>query len=76
MRESYYFCQNETYRSVYVPLIAYNLSSSNYVFTADIDRAKCISTKKDIIKSKVTNIDESKIIVVIQEIESWYARRT
>lgn len=48
----------------------------NYVFTADIDRAKCISTKKDIIKSKVTNIDESKIIVVIQEIESWYARRT
>jgi hypothetical protein len=45
---------------------------ANYVFTTDIDRAKCISTKKDSIKSKVNNIDERKIIVVIQEIESWY----
>jgi hypothetical protein len=46
--------------------------NANYIFTADIDRAKCISTKKDYIKSKVTNIDLSNIVVVIQEIESCY----
>lgn len=65
-----YSGKNQTWQKNFLKNI--DIMNDNYVFTADIDRAKCISTKKDSIKSKVTNIDESKIIVVIQEIESWY----
>ena len=65
-----YSGENLTWQNKFLNSI--DTMKANYVFTADIDKAKCISTKKNSIKSRVTNIDESKIIVVIQEIESWY----
>lgn len=45
---------------------------ADYIYVADINRALCITAKKQKIKDRVRNIDEDRIIVVIKEIESWY----
>ncbi|RUS97379.1 hypothetical protein DSM106972_084820 [Dulcicalothrix desertica PCC 7102] len=65
-----YSGENPTWQNKFLKSIV--SMNANYIFTADIDRARCISTKKDYIKAKVTNIEISNIVVVIQEIESWY----
>ncbi len=45
---------------------------ADYIYLADIDNVACITQKKEIIKQQIKNIDESSIIIVCQEIESWY----
>lgn len=44
----------------------------DYLYIIDIDTTPCISKKKEIITTKIKNIDIDKIIVVNKEIESWY----
>lgn len=44
----------------------------DYIFTADIDLLETIGDKKKIIKNKFSNVDMTKIDIVIKEIESWY----
>ena len=44
----------------------------DYIFTADIDMMETINDKKKIIKNRFSNVDSTKIDVVIKEIESWY----
>jgi len=45
---------------------------ADYIYVADINRAPCITAKKQEIKNRVRDINEGRIIVVIKEIESWY----
>ena len=47
-------------------------ASYDYIFTTDINNTPCITAKKQEIQDKLSNIDISRIIVVIKEIESWY----
>lgn len=44
---------------------------SDYFYLRDINRAPCVTAKKEIIQDEY-NFDNKKIIVVIKEIESWY----
>lgn len=52
-----------------------NTDSMNidYLFIVDIDDISEIASKKKKVKKELPNIDEDKILVVIKEIESWYA---
>jgi len=43
-----------------------------YIYIGDINRAPCVSGKKQEIQNKFKNIKIDRIIVVIKEIESWY----
>lgn len=43
-----------------------------YIFIADINSDNCVIEKKKMLKKKYKNIDESKIYIVIKEIEGWY----
>ena len=48
-------------------------SGAAYIFFSDLDRVKCYTRKKEMIKSKtIKNIDEDRIVIVKSEIESWY----
>lgn len=44
----------------------------HYLFVADLDQHTSISSKKEKILEKVTNLEHERIIVVVLEIESWY----
>ncbi|HOC52437.1 MAG TPA: hypothetical protein PLW61_02300 [Caldisericia bacterium] len=46
---------------------------ADYMFVADINNCPCITAEKQKIQKKYKNINSNKIIVVIKEIESWYA---
>ena len=46
--------------------------NAGYIYVLDINRAQCITAKKEEIQNKFGNIDEDRILVVIKEIESWY----
>lgn len=46
--------------------------SADYIFITDINDAPCITFRKQAKQSKLKNLDQDKIIVVIKEIESWY----
>ena len=48
------------------------IDCADYIYIADINSTPCITAKKQAIKEAVNNIDETKILVVIREIESWY----
>lgn len=45
---------------------------ADYIFVTDINKSPCITAKKQKIQNKLRNIDSTKIIVVIKEIEGWY----
>ncbi len=45
---------------------------ADYIFVTDINSSPCVKAKKSELKNQIANIDESKIIIVIKEIESWY----
>jgi len=45
---------------------------ADYIYVTDINDFPCITAKKEEVQKRVKNIDSSKIIVVIKEIESWY----
>lgn len=49
-----------------------NELKTEYFFISDIDCQPCVTKKKSFLKAQYNNIDVSKIIVVIKEIESWY----
>jgi hypothetical protein len=46
--------------------------NNDYIYVRDINDSPCVSDKKQKIQGKLKNIDKHRIIVVIQEIESWY----
>lgn len=46
--------------------------NAEYIYAGDINDVPCVTSRKKKIQSKLRNIDESRIIVVIKEIESWY----
>lgn len=43
-----------------------------YIFFADADSNPSISSRKERVKKVFSNIDEDKLQIVVQEIESWY----
>jgi len=45
---------------------------ADYIYTKDFNSAPCITKKKQRIQIKIKNINKDRIIVVIEEIESWY----
>lgn len=45
---------------------------SDYIYAGDINSQPCVTAKKRKIKEEFRNLDESRIIVVVKEIESWY----
>jgi hypothetical protein len=44
----------------------------NYIIVTDIDFEKSVNDKKTIIMSRFSEADYNNIMVIIQEIESWY----
>ena len=44
----------------------------DYIFFADIDTEKNVRDKKQILYYRFSGIDGNRIVIVIQEIESWY----
>ena len=49
-----------------------NAMPADYIFVADINLSPCITHKKQRLQETYNNLDENRIQVVIQEIESWY----
>jgi len=45
---------------------------ADYIYVADINRAPCVTGRKQEIQDKLKDISTDRIIVVIMEIESWY----
>lgn len=45
---------------------------AEYIYLTDINNSPCITAKKEEIQNKYKNIDKERIIIVVQEIESWY----
>lgn len=63
--------QNKKFINRYIETI--NSMNIDYMFIVDIDLKSHISSKKREIKKLYPKIDEDKILVVIKEIEGWYA---
>jgi serine kinase of HPr protein (carbohydrate metabolism regulator) len=49
-----------------------NSMKADYIYARDLNDAPCVTAKKESITGKFNQIAESKIIVVVKEIESWY----
>lgn len=47
-------------------------TGAEYAYLADIDDSPCVTEKKQRICSNLSGLEESRIFVVIKEIESWY----
>ncbi|KYK33412.1 MAG: hypothetical protein HXS48_25745 [Theionarchaea archaeon] len=45
--------------------------NADYIYTADINEAPCITFKKEDVIQK-SGIEEDKIIIVVKEVEGWY----
>lgn len=45
--------------------------NADYIYVTDINKAMCITAKKEEVTQKV-GIDKDRIIVVVREIEGWY----
>ncbi|MEM0202962.1 MAG: hypothetical protein QXO16_00290 [Archaeoglobaceae archaeon] len=45
---------------------------ADYIYVTDLNASPCVTVKKEEIMRKLEDIEESKIIVVKREIESWY----
>ena len=48
------------------------LMKNDYIFVADIDYEHSVRDKKQILFYRFSEVDGSKIVIVIREIESWY----
>jgi len=46
--------------------------NADYIFFADIDLAPCVTSKKERILEKYSELENDKIVIVRAEIESWY----
>jgi len=49
-----------------------NAMKADYICARDLNDSSGVTAKKERIKSKINQIAEDKIIVVVKEIESWY----
>ncbi|MGQ4915403.1 MAG: hypothetical protein ACP6IU_11770 [Candidatus Asgardarchaeia archaeon] len=58
----------------YIEKFIRSIQSMNYdyIYVTDINNSPCVTAKKQEIQKNLKNIDSSKILVVIREIESWY----
>ena len=45
---------------------------ADYIFVTDINSAPCISERKQKLHKFFKHIDKDRILVIVQEIESWY----
>lgn len=45
---------------------------ADYFFVADINSVPCITKRKQKLHKIFKNVDEDRILVIVQEIESWY----
>lgn len=45
---------------------------ADYIFVADINSAPCVTELKQQFAKSYKNLEKSKVVVVIKEIESWY----
>jgi len=45
---------------------------ADYIWFSDLNDSPCVSNRKGKLKEKYIDLDESKIIIVKKEIESWY----
>jgi hypothetical protein len=48
------------------------LMKNDYIFVSDIDTERSVRDKKQVLYYRFSHIDGGSIVVVIQEIESWY----
>ena len=66
--------QYARFKKEYIIEFIKNIKSTgnDYIYVTDINRATCITAKKQKEQNIIKNIDEDKIIIVIREIESWY----
>jgi len=46
--------------------------NADYLYLGDINNEPCISGKKSKIESKLREMNNSKMVIVVREIESWY----
>ena len=44
----------------------------DYMYVTDVNSSPCVTAKKEEIRGSLGGIDDSKILVVVKEIESWY----
>ncbi|MFH1861595.1 MAG: hypothetical protein ABH878_02180 [bacterium] len=49
-----------------------SIPAADYIFLTDINTQPCVTTKKLKEAATYLNLDLSKIVVIIKEIESWY----
>lgn len=45
---------------------------SDYIFIHDFNNSPCIANRKEKIKNAFKSLDENRIFIIVQEIESWY----
>ncbi|OPY38705.1 MAG: hypothetical protein A4E35_00489 [Methanoregula sp. PtaU1.Bin051] len=48
------------------------LMKNDYIFVSDIDAERSVADKKQILYYRYSDVEGKRIIIVIQEIESWY----
>lgn len=53
-------------------LVSIQSMNADYIYVSDINNSPCITAKKQKIKDKYPSIDESRIAIIVREIESWY----
>ena len=46
--------------------------AADYIYLVDINRAPCVTHRKEQVTRRCRQLDEDRICVVIAEIESWY----
>lgn len=47
-------------------------TGSEYIYMHDFDGANCISTRKEALMRSYVGLDDERIVIVREEIESWY----
>lgn len=77
LRKKYRFVETRRYATLKKEKIDNFLRSiksmgADYIYVTDINDSACVTAKKKETLSKLRNVDEERIIVVIKEIESWY----
>lgn len=48
------------------------LMEVDYLFLCDINNSPCVTAKKQEAVQRYTSLEESKIVVVVREVEGWY----
>lgn len=48
-------------------------SEADYLFFADFDATSCITRRKEKLKERYDYLEERKVLIVREEIESWFA---